>query len=86
MKGLLFAFLYSWPEGWAGLGKDRAGVRRPGQGPRYWTDLNVTESFLWEPHFFHTLNLGFKLRSIHIKGALVSTFLTLLFSYVSVLT
>lgn len=39
------AFLHAWTRTWAEVAKDRADVRRQGQGPSYCTDLTGIESF-----------------------------------------
>lgn len=39
------AFLHAWTRAWAEVAKDRADVRRQGQGPSYCTDLTGIESF-----------------------------------------
>lgn len=39
-----------------------------------------------EPHFFHALNLGFKDRPVHVRGALVSISLTFALLFLSLIT
>lgn len=78
------AFLWARMGDWVELGKGRAGVGGQGQGPGYWTDLTWYNPFS-RTSFFSCLKLRVQIRSMHIKGALVSNVLILLFSYVSVL-
>lgn len=40
------AFLHAWTRTGAEVAKDRADVRRQGQGPSYWTDITGINSFL----------------------------------------